>query len=237
MRPCHSRESGQVRDRRRLRCFVAGLVLFAGGCAYRREILAPSRERVRSLFLSAPVEPVEARTHLRWCFERKCEIRQELGHWIPGRRHTLLVTVELLETCHAEGFVQHLLAVVDPTTHELLTPVYRYVTDYARRRILPGRGQDVVVYVGRRVGQGWHRDDSVAIRFAEGSVHGQRLLEGRSATRFSVTAGSGSGQKDFRRLAVWDRLGRDGRPLKVGRGPAGHLEWRADRGQYVWRDR
>jgi len=124
---------------------VALLLLI--GCVTPHEHAPPSRSELRSLLSGQRCIVTEPgfEDSTRW-MKRESKIRCELGRWLPNDDASLLVTVEILDTCHAEGFIHHLIAVFDLEPHRLLTSVFHLVADHAQRRILSGEERDVLLY-------------------------------------------------------------------------------------------
>ena len=155
------------------------------GCVAPRVAYLTDAE-VKEAFASAPAfatEPGHEKLH-PW-LNLKTEVRRELGHWQPDRDPTILVTVDVLNSSHCAGFFHQMLGVVDPTTGDLLTPVYHVTADEAQRMILHVGNQDVVLFSACVQGQsGYRRDCSVLLRFSGGRVYPLRPLGQRDPERF-----------------------------------------------------
>ena len=207
-------------------CAVA---LQALGCTARVPLRVPSDERIRLEMCAATVRSNDpGMRSIAYWFERAHDVRRELGHWLPGRDATLLVTVEARDACHAEGFVHHILGVFDPSTHELLTPVFHYVADGAKRRVLETPDQHVIAYVGWSGGQGITHDRSYLVRFGPRKVEGQPVLGERSCWKYRAQVVT-----DQPRLLVNEVL-----RLEHGKAPltrtVAWLDWDKARGQFLW---
>ena len=100
-------------------------------------------------------------------FNRKRKMRIEPGRWLPDGRKSLLVTVNVPreETCHAEGWHNDFVGVVDAETHKLLGRVYHVQCDGATRRVLRGKEQSCVLYVTAGGNQGYLLYEAIVLRF------------------------------------------------------------------------
>jgi len=196
-------------------CIASTLPLVLSACSHFSQLRIPRESHVKSLFLTAPVQVhEEGERKIDYLLQRPTRITVELGQWLANTHPTLLVTVDVLETCHAEGFLHHIVGVVDPYSNELLTPVFHYVADSAKRRILNARKQDLLVYAGRQLWQGGGGPDrSLVIRFTEKEVIVHRPIGNRSPNRFYFyTAGGGFVIRERERVrderdAAWRTLG------------------------------
>jgi len=198
------------------------LVAVLGGCSADPALTMPDQEALRASFASARGYSSEPGFEsIGTWVTRPHETRLEIGRWLPRSEPTLLVTLDLLDVSHAEGMLHHLVAVVDPVTHERLTPVFHYVAHHARRTIMNSGDRQRLLYVGRAEGQsGYRRDTSFIIAFSHERVDVDRLV----------------GDLDPENHAVMD-IGR-GR-LRVCRSDQGmmvtlkELTWEPDQGRFV----
>jgi len=163
--------------------FLCGLLVC--GCAAPR-VAYLSDSEVKQAFASAPAHASEpGHEELRPWLNLKTEVRREFGRWLPGRPPSILVTVDVLNSSHCAGFFHQMLAVVDPQTGRLATPVYHVTADEASRRLLSSASQDVIVFSACRQQMGdYRRDCSVVLRFTVGDVQAEHPLGQRDPERF-----------------------------------------------------
>ena len=161
------------------------ILLFAlAGCTSPRLAMLNDGE-IRETLLRSEVEALDpTRRNLGPWLALKTETRREVGQWLPDRAPTILITVEVLNSSHSAGQAHHIIAVAEPATGELVSPVYHYVSDTAERRILRAKSQDVLIYQGFRWQHHVRTDMSFLVRFAEQSVIVSRPIGERDPDSF-----------------------------------------------------
>lgn len=171
------------------RLAVVILLAFVTGCGTNRSLSLLSEGEIHQAMTSAETVATEPGfDSLSDWLTRPHETRMELGQWLPGETPTLLVTLDIKSTSHAEGLVHHILAVFDPVTHQRLTPAFHYVADHAEhRRIMPGPDRQCLVYVGRAQNGPWRKDVSFVVIFAPDRIEARRVLGDRDPEQFAIS--------------------------------------------------